>query len=195
VNLSAQMPTARCGDGLDATVRLTYEVDGDTRTSEVTPTDPHESLARIMRRDCAGHELGKLVIDRRLVVKGHGDDATLGIGFTITPPQTGEPVRVEGVDGSTVLAPASADATTIDRTVQPGGEPLHATVTMIPNRCDVHVVAEDRTGGALLMRVSSDVFGEARVYLRFDEAQQAQIFDYMADRCGFGKVQDPLNAP
>ena len=69
------------------------------------------------------------------------------------------------------------------------------TLTFIPNRCDVHVVAEDRTGGILPLRVESPAFGTSPVYLRFTEPQKAQIFDYLAERCGFGTKQDPLNAP
>ena len=64
-----------------------------------------------------------------------------------------------------------------------------------PNRCDVHVVAEDRTGGILPLRVESKEFGTSPVYLRFTESQKAQIFDHLAERCGFGTKQDPLNAP
>jgi hypothetical protein len=196
VNLTTEMPPARCGRGLDATVRLTYSVgDGDTVTSTVQPTDHFGSVGRFMKRDCAARTLGKLVIDDRLTVRGSSKDATLTVGFTVTPPATGDPVRLVRVDGSTLLAPQSEAATTIDETVEPGGVPLHAEVTFIPNRCDVHVVAEDRTGGIVPLRLESTAFGSSPVYLRFTEPQKAQIFDYLAERCGFGKVQDPLNAP
>jgi hypothetical protein len=196
VNLTTEMPRARCGRGLDATVRLTYSVGGGkTVESTVKPTDHFGSVGRFMKRDCAARTLGKLVIDDRLTVRGTGKDATLSVGFTVTPPAKGDPVHLVRVDGSTLLAPESDAATTIDQTTEPGGEPLHAEVTFIPNRCDVHVVAEDRTGGIVPLRLESKAFGSSPYYLRFKEPQKAQIFDYLADRCGFGKVQDPLNAP
>ncbi|TXL57453.1 hypothetical protein [Aeromicrobium terrae] len=196
VNLTTEMPPARCGRGLDATVRLTYSVDdGKTVESTVKPTDHFGSVGRFMKRDCAARTLGKLVIDDRLTVRGKGKNATISVGFTVTPPAKGDPVHLVRVDGSTLLAPESDAATTIDRTTEPGGEPLHAEVTFIPNRCDVHVVAEDRTGGIVPLRLESKAFGSSPIYLRFKEPQKAQIFDYLAERCGFGKVQDPLNAP
>jgi hypothetical protein len=196
VNLTTEMPRARCGRGIDATVRLTYAVgDGDTVTSTVKPTDHFGSVGRFMKRDCAARTLGTLVIDDRLTVRGTGKSATLTVGFTVTPPGKGKPVRLVRVDGSTLLAPESEASTTIDRTTEPGGEPVHAEVTFIPNRCDVHVVAEDRTGGIVPLRLESKAFGSSPFYLRFTEPQKAQIFDYLADRCGFGTVQDPLNAP
>ena len=201
VNLSMTMPQARCGDGIDATVRITYTVgDGDVVTSTERPSDHFGSVERFMKRDCAEQAIGRIDIDDRLVVRGRGDDATLGIGVTFTPPSSGSPssastVHLVAVGGSTLLAPADADATTIDRDLEPGGEPVHADLTFIPNRCDVHAVAEDRTGGILPLRVESKEFGTSPVYLRFTEPQKAQIFDYLAERCGFGTKQDPLNAP
>jgi hypothetical protein len=119
----------------------------------------------------------------------------LRIGVTFTPPAKGSPVHLVDVGGSTLLAPAGTEATAIDRDLEPGGEPVRAELTFIPNRCDVHVVAEDRTGGILPLRVESKAFGTSPVYLRFKEPQKAQIFDYLAERCGFGEKQDPLNAP
>ncbi len=195
VNLTMTMPRARCGQGLDARVHLTYEVgDGDAVTSVARPSDHFGSVERFMKRDCAERSMGDIAIDE-LTVHGSGDEATLGIAATFTPPSSGDPVRLVEVGGSTLLAPAGSDATTIDQDLTPGGDPVRADLTFIPNRCDVHVVAEDRTGGILPLRVESPAFGTSPVYLRFTEPQKAQIFEYLAERCGFGRTQDPLNAP
>ncbi len=196
VNLTMTMPQARCGEGIDAIVRITYSVgDGEAVTSTARPSDHFGSVERFMKRDCAEQAIGPIDIDDRLDVRGQGDDATLSIGVTFTPPKSGTAVHLVSVGGSTLLAPADADATTIDRDLEPGGEPVHADLTFIPNRCDVHVVAEDRTGGILPLRVESKAFGTSPVYLRFTEPQKTQIFDYLAERCGFGTKQDPLDAP
>ena len=196
VNLTMMMPRARCGSGIDATVRIRYSWgDGETVTSTARPGDHFGSVERFMKRDCAERSVGRIDVDDRLVVHGQGEKATLGIGVTFTPPESGRPVHLEDVGGSTLLTPAGPDATTIDRDLEPGGEPVHADLTFIPNRCDVHVVAEDRTGGILPLRVESKAFGASPVYLRFDQPQKTQIFDYLAERCGFGEKQDPLNAP
>ena len=196
VNLTMTMPRARCGTGLDATVRIRYSWgDGETVTSTARPGDHFGGVERFMKRDCAERSIGRIDVDDRLVVRGKGEKATLGIGVTFTPPRSGDPVHLADVGGSTLLAPAGPDATTIDRDLEPGGEPVRADLTFVPNRCDVHVVAEDRTGGILPLRVESEAFGATPVYLRFDQSQRTQIFDYLADRCGFGEKQDPLNAP
>lgn len=186
VNLTMTMPRARCGNGIDATVRITYALeDGESVTSTARPTDHFDSVERFMKRDCAEKTLGRVVIDG-LDARGRGDEATLDIGVTFTPPKSGTAVHLVAVGGSTLLAPAGPDATTIDRTMTPGGEQVRANLTFIPNRCDAHAVAEDRTGGILPLRVESKAFGTSPVYLRFTEPQKAQIFDYLAERCGFG---------
>jgi len=186
VNLTMTMPQARCGDRIDARVRITYALgDGETVTSTARPSDHFGSVERFMKRDCAERAIGRIDIDG-LQVRGRGEDATLGIGVTFTPPKSGTPVRLVDVGGSTLLAPAGPDATTIDRALTPAGPAVRASLTFIPNRCDAHVVAEDRTGGILPLRVESKAFGTSPVYLRFTEPQKAQIFDYLAERCGFG---------
>lgn len=187
VNLTMTMPRARCGDKIDARVRITYSLgDGEPVTSTAHPSDHFGSVERFMRRDCAERAVGRIAIDG-LEVRGRGEDATLGIGVTFTPPKAGTAVHLVDVGGSTLLAPAGPGATTIDQTLKPGGPAVRASLTFIPNRCDAHVVAEDRTGGILPLRVESKAFGTSPIYLRFTEPQKAQIFDYLAERCGFGE--------
>ena len=149
-----------------------------------------------MKRDCAEKTLGRVVIDDRLTVAPTDEGGELVIGFTVTRPEEGASVRLVGLGGSTLLAPARGGGIrSIDRELTAGAPPFRTEVRFIPNRCDVHVVAEDRTGGILPLRVESKEFGTSPVYLRFTETQKAQIFDYLAERCGFGTEQDPLNAP
>lgn len=197
VNLTMTMPRADCGDGLQATVRVRYALgDQETVTSETRPKDRYGSVGRFMNRDCAKKTLGRVVIDDRLTVAPTDEGDELVIGFTVTRPEEGASVRLVGVGGSTLLAPNfGAGIRKIDRELAAGAPPFRAEVRFVPNRCDVHVVAEDRTGGILPLHVESTAFGSSPVYLRFDEAQKAQIFDYLAERCGFGEVEDPLNSP
>lgn len=55
-------------------------------------------------------------------------------------------------------------------------------------RChaDAHVVAEDKAGTLFPVHIVSKDSGKAFFYLPLTEAQRAQIFDYLADHCGFG---------
>ncbi|MDX6277986.1 MAG: hypothetical protein QOJ72_2114, partial [Nocardioidaceae bacterium] len=95
--------------------------------------------------------------------------------------------------GTTLLKPSPVS--NIQHTVAAGSKPYHAYVELIPNRCDIHVVAEDRTGATMPLHVNSEASGAAFFFLKFDEAQKSQIYDFIANHCEFGKKQDPLNAP
>jgi hypothetical protein len=193
-NLTMAMSKASCGKGIDATARMTYRVgEGKDVTSVVRPKDHYGSVALFMKRDCAESTIKKLEIDKELTVRGTGRDSVLEVGMTFTPNKDGGRVRLGPIDGTTLLKPAPGSS--IDHELEPGSRPYRTVIEIIPNRCDVHVVAEDRTGAIMPFHVESKASGKAFFYLRFSEAQRAQIFDFIADHCGFGVDQDPLNAP
>lgn len=199
VNLTMNMapascPTKQSSAGIDATARVTYRVgEGELRTSVVTPKDHYGSVARFMKRDCAESTIGDLRVDDRFPVRGTGRDSVLEVGITFTAKDKGGPVQVGPVDGTTLLKPAPG--TNIDHELVAGSGAYHAVLKIIPNRCDVHVVAEDRTGATMPLHVESEQSGKASFFLRFTEPQKKQIFDFVAKHCGFGVEQDPLNAP
>jgi hypothetical protein len=193
-NLTFAMSTARCGKGIDATATIRYRVgNADPVTSVVRPTDHDGSVGLFMKRDCAQGSLANTVIDPRFEAKGSGPDSVLRVGVSFFPRASGGPVAIGPLDGTTLLKPSPGS--NIEHTVAAGSGPYHAFVDLIPNRCDVHVVAEDRTGATLPLHVESKQSGKAFFFLKFNEAQKTQIFDFIANHCGFGKKQDPLNAP
>ena len=199
VNLTMSMapascPTRRSGSGIDATARVTYRVgQGAERTSVVKPKDHYGSVALFMKRDCAESTIGGLAVDDTFTVEGKGRDSVLRIGMTFTARADGGPVRLGPVDGTTLLKPAPGS--NIDHELVAGSGAYRTTLEIIPNRCDIHVVAEDRTGATMPLHVESARSGKAFFFLRFKEPQKKQIFDFVARHCGFGVEQDPLNAP
>lgn len=192
-NLTFAMSPARCGKGIDATAEVTYQVaNGEAVTSVVRPKDHYGSVALFMKRDCAESTVG-VEIDKQLTTRGKGRDSVLEVGMSFTPNDSGGPVQIGPVDGTTLLKPAPGS--NIDHELAAGSGTYRTVLEIIPNRCDVHVVAEDRTGGIMPFHVASKASGKAFFYLRFDEAQKTQIFDFIAQHCGFGVDQDPLLAP
>ena len=199
VNLTMSMapascPTKKSGSGIDATARVTYRVgEGQERTSVVKPKDHYGSVALFMKRDCAESTIADLEIDDTFPVEGKGRDSVLKVGMTFTARESGGPVRLGPVDGTTLLKPAPGS--NIDHELVAGTGAYRTTLEIIPNRCDIHVVAEDRTGATMPLHVDSKRSGQAFFFLRFTEPQKKQIFDFVAKHCGFGVEQDPLNAP
>jgi hypothetical protein len=199
VNLTMSMapascPTAKSGRGIDATARVTYRVGNRAQvTSVVRLKDHYGSVGLFMKRDCAESTIGALRVDPTFAVKGKGRDSVLDVGITFTARDKGGPVRIGPVDGTTLLKPAPGS--NIEHKLVAGSGAYHAVLAIIPNRCDVHVVAEDRTGATMPLHVDSAQSGKAFFFLRFTEPQKKQIFDFVAKHCGFGVEQDPLNAP
>lgn len=193
-NLTLPMSRARCGTGIDATATITYRVgNGEQRVSTVRPTDHYGSVALAMKRDCAESIAPKVVIDDTFTVQGTGAGSVLEVAMTFTPRAKGDPVGLGPLGGTTLLKPRPGS--NIDHVLEPGGAPYRVVVEIIPNRCDAHVVAEDRTGAIMPLHVDSRSSGRAFFYLHFTEAQRRQVFDFIARHCGFGKVPDPLMAP
>jgi hypothetical protein len=199
VNLTMSMapascPTRQSGTGIDATARVTYRVgDGKEVTSVVRPKDHYGSVGLFMKRDCAESTIADLRVDDTFPVRGTGRDSVLEVGITFTARAKGGPVQLGPVDGTTLLKPAPG--TNIEHELVAGSGAYHAVLKIIPNRCDIHVVAEDRTGATMPLHVDSKRSGKAFFFLRFTEPQKKQIFDFVAQHCGFGVEQDPLNAP
>lgn len=193
-NLTMTMSRARCGTDIDASATVTYR-SGDRAAvvSTVRPKDHYGSVALFMKRDCAERAVGTFEVDPELTPRGRGKGSVLAVGMTFTPRAGGGPVRVGPLGGTTLLKPRPGAE--LHRVLSPGSGPQHAVVEIIPNRCNVHVVAEDRTGATMPMAVQSEASGDAFFFVRFTEAQRTQIFDFIADHCGFGVEQDPLLAP
>jgi hypothetical protein len=185
VNLIMRMPEARCGNGIDMTATIVYSVRGRTATSVVRPADHYGSVARFMRRDCAEAALGEVAIDPTFEVEGTGTASRLLVGVTFTPRPSAGSVHVGPVEGTTLLKPTASG--NVDHELAGRDGPYRAVLEIVPNRCDVHVVAEDRTGAAMPVHVSSKESGDVIVYLRLDEAQRAQVFEFVAAHCGFAR--------
>ncbi|MEO6472478.1 MAG: hypothetical protein ABIR57_11050 [Aeromicrobium sp.] len=195
-NLTFAMPKTRCGKGIDMTATVRYQVGaGKVRTSVVRPKDHYRSVGLAMSRDCAESTFKTLVIDRKFTTFGKGRDSVLEVGMTFTPKPGGGRVRLGPLDGTTLLKPAEGTGSGVDLVLAPGAKPYRVGLRIIPNRCDVHVVAEDRTGAIMPLHVESKASGKAFFYLRFTEQQRNQIFDFVAAHCGFGVTKDPLLAP
>jgi len=186
-NLRIDMPKARCGKGIDATMRLTYAVDGGKEVeSEVPARDHYGSVGLFMKRDCAQRALAKAA---RLTVSGPrvagvGGDAVAHLDLTLTPTGARDEVKLKSIDSTVMLKFAPGFDGEIGKSA--GAAPLKLDIPVVPSRCDAHVVAEDKAGTLFPVNIVSKRSGKAFFYLPLTEAQRSRIFDYLADYCDFG---------
>lgn len=191
-NLTVPLGTGRCardGEGLGARVVLTaHREGGPVQRSQAPVRDRYDGVGRLLAGDCARSHLRTAELGR-VTVSGRGTDARLDVELVLAARAGGPPVRVDRVLGTTLLAPVGGSER-IGRTLAPGGPPLRARVRFVPNRCDVHVVAEDRAGTILLVRLAPAGGPAGTLQLRMDEPRKAVVFDWLAERCRFADADD-----
>ena len=58
------------------------------------------------------------------------------------------------------------------------------TLTYVPSRCDAHVLAEDKRGSHLPLKISLDDGTEGTYYAASTPELKAQFYGFVADACG-----------
>lgn len=183
-DLELEMPRGRCGTGVDATVTLTYAVDGEERRSSLRPDDPYGAAARFLDRDCAERTLDEAA-DVELgdvTVVGEGGDSRLRLPVTITPTGERDDVVLRGFGDTVLFAQAEGSAVEIDRPVS--GDPFTVDMVLRPARCDAHVLAEDKVGTLIPVEIAADGLPDGTsFYLPIGEARRSAFYDYYDQNC------------
>ncbi|WP_165570416.1 hypothetical protein [Aeromicrobium sp. IC_218] len=180
LNLAVEAPTAACGDGVDARVRLV--LDGGAGTVDGGATDRFGAIARLLDRDCADALLRVDAGAPRL----EGREIVLPLMFRTT----GEDVTVGSVAGTVLLDLAPGEDGRLDRRLA-AGDRWSRDVRLAPARCDAHVVAEDKVGTLLPLQVTTR-HGAVTTFLRPAPAVKGGLLDSVVRLCGIGQGDDPL---
>lgn len=172
-----------CGGTTGARVRLVLQdADGGTSGVSVAARDRYGAVARLLARDCAD----VLVTTHVGAPRRDGDAIVLPLGLTAGE----EPVALGTVAGTVLLALAPGEDGRLDRRLLPG-ERWTREVRLVPARCDAHVVAEDKVGTLLPLRVEGPD-GAASTLVRPSAAQQGRLLALVARLCAIGAGDDPL---
>lgn len=171
-------------------VVVSYEVDGAPRTVALAPVDEFATVERLSGAACFTQAVSEVVtfgLTDRLDLSGQGPAAVATLSLTVTPvagPGAGS-LTVLGVDATTLLSPASADAAwSVDERVSAGDSPTTIALPAVPARCDAHAVAEDKVGTVLRVRVLLAGGTEGSVSVPASTALRADLYAFVTDRCG-----------
>lgn len=187
-DLEFEMPQGRCGTDIDATVTLTYRVDGgELRESTASADDRYGNAALLADRDCAQNTLTKaadLSVGEPSVV-GEGTDSVLRLPVSLTPTGRSSGVRFGGF-GSTVLFRQGVDSPTeVDVPLDAGDPATQQVMTVVPARCDPHALAEDKVGTLFPVIVNApDLDDGASFFLPLTKQQCGSFFDFFRSHCG-----------
>lgn len=190
-DLPVALPLARCGTGSDATVRLTYRVDGGPPVeSTTTAEDRYGAVGLFLDRDCAAQRLADAadleVGEPRVVGRGRG--SVLELDVTLRPTGAAHPATVFRGFEDTVLfrqAEGSASVGSGVRVRLATGPPEQVRLRLVPSRCDPHALAEDKVGTLVGVRVGGPGLpAAASFYLPLPDATRAALRGFFATHCG-----------
>jgi len=153
-----------------------------------TPSVPFDSLGAVHSADCAKAAFESIATITPASALRY-DDAAGGpvalLDLTITP--TGAPgaVTLRSTEDTTLLAQREGQLRTIDQTFTEASAPAVITLAYTPSRCEQHVVAEDKVGTMLPVRVDAGPFRDALFTVAVSPAVKAEIFEWFARYCGW----------
>lgn len=188
VDLPVVYGAARCqGDrpassGEPAVVSL--HVDGASEPVELHPTGG-DLLSRLATRECAQRavtEAVPLALTDAWVQQGSGNDLVVAGVLRAGPAADGTAAALAVLDGTTLFGITAGTPLPIDL----GGAAVDVPVTVAPQRCDPHAVAESKRGYAFRVGMALDGAEPVLVTVDVEPEQRPVLEAALLERCGLG---------
>lgn len=189
VDVRVQLPAMDCttADVGAPTVTVKLEIDGALRTMVADIPDPLAFLPALHARECLGAALAAVAT---VTIEGFTPAPAGGTGtltLSIAPTGVGS-ARLSAVDSTPLLmfaADAPAAPYPLDVDIRPDSPATTLDIPLVPQRCDPHVVQEDKRGTIFTVGVAVDgVTGD--VDLPAPPPMKARMLSWVAQWCGFG---------
>ncbi|MFS0703155.1 hypothetical protein AB6N23_01400 [Cellulomonas sp. 179-A 9B4 NHS] len=196
-SLRAALAPPVCPDGAagatasdpEAVVELdVVDAAGRAGTVRLTPADGSDELRRIHGEDCAARAVASglaLTLDETLATRREGDTLVADLVLRVRAVPGGPHVRVHEVGGTTLLRPAGALgawAVAVDSAAPPPDG--RVVLPVVPARCDLHAIAEDKRGTVLGVRAVVDGVPQPETYVAASPALRAALHAFVLDACG-----------
>jgi len=192
-DLRVQLGDPVCDSAASAdSVTLAFVLpNGDTGRATVTPQDEQGYVDTINVQDClvgSAAAIAEITPSEQVQwTAGAGQPVT--VELTVTPSSGGGTLTIHAARGTTLIAPSGLDGQPIDaipieRVVDASTPPFTLPLSFIPNRCDVHAVAEDKRGTFLPLELSTSDGRAGTVYLAVTDSVRRSFYNYYADYCG-----------
>lgn len=180
---------------LTPAVTIEFEQHGHTGMASVEPVDRLGQLPTITTEDCLASDVATIaritfadVPLSRASVAGR-DAAELyleveptGAAGSITLHTVEDTVLLFVLDPTTGTA---VEAIPLDLEIDAASEKTTVTITLVPSRCDQHSVAEDKRGTFFPVTVTTQ-HRNGTLFIATGERLRGEIFDFLADSCGWG---------
>ncbi|MCP2267370.1 hypothetical protein ACFQHV_03010 [Promicromonospora thailandica] len=152
--------------------------------------DPVGHLARNHEADCARAAVAAgahLSVDREVRVETRDGVPTALVTLRVEPVDGGPRVTIDRIAGTTLMSnPEPADGasgwTGRDLAGQSSGV---VVLAVVPARCDVHAVAEDKRGTFLPVSATVDGDPQPTVHVPMPDAARSAFYDFVGDHCAW----------
>ncbi len=198
-DLRLLLPPADCSAAPGTpTVRLRFafgEAGGDIETGAVAlaPHDRMGQLPVIAAEDCrdgAVAAVATIAPASAIRYTTLAGEKTAILDFTVTPTGDGGLLTIDDVRGTVLLGALDpttgriGDTVPLDLSVVSTTTPIMFSVTLVPARCDPHVVLEDKRGTFLTFTVTTKL-DTGRIFIGVSDDVRIQLYDYVSSRCGW----------
>lgn len=193
-DLKVLLPPAVCAaEPGDPVVTIRFTMGDALYRVTMNPNDRMGQLTKIAAEDCrdefvaevatieAASEFTETVIDGRPAAY---------LEFTATPTGRGGTLTIDNVRGSPLVSLRDPATGVVGETVPLGldigaaTEPVRFTLTLVPARCDPHVVQEDKRGTFFTVTVTTR-HDTGIIYLGVSDAVRSALYDFVASSCGW----------
>ncbi|MBX3091916.1 MAG: hypothetical protein KF801_05335 [Cryobacterium sp.] len=188
------LPLADCHATSDTpTVVIGFAVGDRTGHVSLSPKDRIGQLPTIAAEDCRGDAVAAVAtISAAQAVRytSVGGVKTAILDFTATPTGAGGLLTLDDVRGTVLLGALNPATGVVGDTVPLGidvgdaTQPVTFSLTLVPARCDPHVVLEDKRGTFFTFTVTTSL-DTGRIFVGVSDDVRIELYDYVGERCGW----------
>lgn len=184
VNVRVQLPRMDCAADAEGVAASTVDIEFAGGSAVAELPDPLGFVAPLHARECLAQRLAGIAELKITDFAPSGQTATIDLAVRAT----GEGrARIDAVHSTTLLmyaAGAPAGRHEIGLEIDGAHDAATVRIPLVPQRCDPHVVQEDKRGTIFTFDVVVDGV-EGQVDIPADADTKARILSWVAVACGF----------
>lgn len=183
-------PACPLPDDIAPTVTVEFvTAAGVEREASAVPGQPAGVLTRISQEDClvAGVD-AQATITVKAVEYTPGSKVPAVLVLGIEPTDADGSVTITGVRATVLLGLVDPDgrlsqAYPVHRVLERGGDDSDLRISLVPNRCDTHAVAEDKRGTFIPLEVELGDGVSGTYFVRMPDDEKGQLYAFVPDYC------------
>lgn len=179
------LPDAVCDGGEVRRAVTVTRADGSAAVADLSDAD--DFTIGLHERECLLAEIERTasLAWTGFVASAPGELATATL--TVTPTGAGRPVLLAGIRSTNLVrfAPKDGERWSLDLALDADSAPTTLEVPFVPQRCDPHVVQEDKRGTIFTLDVVEP--REGTIELPMPSELKARVLTWVADWCRFGQ--------